>query len=177
MTWQTKNNWTPSLLTMMALLTSGCTAQELAPKSTQHLLPETAEIKTVDPSKGLFVKNENLKPIYFESGQSQLDPKLKEMVKPNVDWLKENLPLQIQVAGYSDGRGTPEQNLATGQRRAAALRDFYVSMGIPRSRISTVSYGQEEPVCFDQTDECQAQNRRADTLIENKSSLTARLAS
>jgi peptidoglycan-associated lipoprotein len=158
-----------AVLAATSLMSTGCTAHEITPTSTAQpaAVPESRNATPVKNT--LYVKNENLRPVFFESGKTQLDPKSMEELKVNVDWLKENLPMQIQVAGYSDGRGTPEQNLATGQRRAAALRDFYVAMGIPRSRIATVSLGQEEPVCFEMTDECQAQNRRAETLIENKS--------
>jgi peptidoglycan-associated lipoprotein len=149
-----------SALLVLAAVATGCTAHDKQTKA----VTETTQVATATP----YVKNENLQPIYFEAGKSQLEGTSMETLKSNVDWLKVNMPARIQVAGFSDGRGTPEQNLAVGQRRAAALRDYYASMGIPRSRISTISFGQEEPVCFDMSDECQAKNRRADTLIENK---------
>ena len=156
-----------SLMLLNTCLATGCRAQEA--KSSQAAPPAAVQSASIAAQTDLFVKNENLQPVYFDSGKSQLDPSGMNALKTNVDWLKKNLPMQIEVAGYSDGRGTPEQNLAVGQRRAAALRDFYVSMGIPRSRISTVTLGQEEPVCYEQTDDCQAKNRRVETLIENKS--------
>jgi peptidoglycan-associated lipoprotein len=159
-----------TLLVLLSLtaITSGCAAQESLPKSSQ--LPSPAvQTAAIAAQTDLFVKNENLQTIYFESGKSTLDPKGMEIAKKNVEWLKPNLPSHLEVGGYSDGRGTPEQNLATGQRRASSLRDFYVKMGIPRSRISTVSFGEEEPECFEDTEECSAKNRRVETLIENKS--------
>jgi len=155
-------------LLLSTLLTTGCTAHELSSDTAQ--VPPAAQVAQSNPvlPEGLFVKNENLEPAYFARGQYDLHEASMEKLKGNVDWLKKNMPLHIEVAGYSDGLGTPEQNLAVGQRRAAALRDFYVAMGIPRSRISTLTMGQEEPVCFAQTEECRSQNRRAETLIENK---------
>src|SRR5262245_60191129 len=115
--------------------------------------PASAEATAGKPSSSLFIRREDLRPVYFASGQWQLNSGTMQMLKENIDVLKNNMPAHILIAGYSDGLGTAEQNLAMGQRRAAALRDFYVSMGIPRSRISTVSYGQEEPLCFEETEE------------------------
>jgi peptidoglycan-associated lipoprotein len=153
--------YTALALLALTALSAGCTAQESQLKTAQ------ADVTAAAPYRP-YLNNENLQSVYFEAGKSQLDPKSMEALKANVDWLKDNMPSRIQVAGFSDGKGTPEQNLAVGQRRAASLREFYVAMGVPRSRISTITYGQEEPVCFEQTEECQAKNRRADTLIENK---------
>ncbi len=159
--------WVLTSLVLGALLPLGCSAQEANTKTSLAAPPpEAKETLATSPNK-MFVTSEHLAPVFFDKG-SQMDEKALAQLKANVDWLKEDLPAQIEVAGFSDNRGTPEQNLAVGQRRAAALRDYYVSMGIPRSRIVTVSYGQEQPVCFESTDECLAKNRRADTYIENK---------
>jgi peptidoglycan-associated lipoprotein len=168
----------PALLLFTSLLTSGCTAQEIAPKVSNTPIAASASslADAVPPPKigsgaapgDLFAREDHLQTVSFEPAKSQLDPKAQEVLKGNVDWLKWNMPLHIQVAGFSDSAGSPDQNLAVGQRRAAAVRDYYVAMGIPRSRISTISYGQEEPLCFDQTEECRAKNRRVDTLIDNK---------
>jgi peptidoglycan-associated lipoprotein len=159
-----------SVVALSLFAAAACGAQGNKPNAAATL-PPSSETGSQLPAAhdGLFVRNDNLKIAYFESGQSLLSDKAKAELKSNVDWLKQNLPLQIVVAGYSDGRGTPEQNLAVGQRRAATLRDYYVAMGIPRSRISTTSLGQEEPVCFEPTEECAWKNRRVETLIENKS--------
>ncbi len=154
------------LLSLAALLSAGCSSNEVKPDAAR--VPASKTPTSSATIEGLFAKSENLRPVYFPSGGWELNTGTMQMLKENVDWLKKNMPLHILVAGYSDGQGTPEQNLSMGQRRASALRDFYVSMGIPRSRMSTVTYGQEEPVCFEATEECQAQNRRVETLIENK---------
>lgn len=153
-----------SLAALPAFIATGCTAHETSPKTAQTITTNSLASDTTD----LFIRNENLQTVYFENGKSEINPAAIAPLRANVDWLKKNLPLHIEVAGYSDGHGTPEQNLAMGQRRAASLRDYYVAMGIPRSRISTITLGQEEPVCMEQTEECAGKNRRAETLIENK---------
>lgn len=154
------------LLSLAALLHPGCSAQEV--KSDLAQSPKTVTTPAALLSDGLFIKTDELRPVYFASGGWELNTGTMQMLKENVDALKKNMPRHILIAGYSDGQGSPEQNLSMGQRRASALRDFYVSMGIPRSRISTMTYGQEEPVCFENTEECKAQNRRVETLIVSR---------
>jgi peptidoglycan-associated lipoprotein len=156
---------TLSLLVLTALAASGCTAQPVATKTALNI---AAPEHPADSPGDLFVHDDHLETVFFESAKAEPDAKALQVMKGNVDWLKLNMPLHIEIAGYSDGLGTPEQNLRMGQRRAAALRDYYVTMGIPRSRISTITLGQEEPVCLEQTEECHAKNRRADTRIDNK---------
>ena len=73
---------------------------------------------------------------------------------------------KILIEGHCDDRGTIEYNLALGERRAKATRDYLVTAGIDASRITTVSYGKERPVCTGQTEECWAQNRRAAFLVK-----------
>ena len=77
----------------------------------------------------------------------------------------ENMPAKILIEGHCDDRGTNEYNLALGDRRAKSVRDYLVALGIASNRIETISYGEEEPLCTDQTEECWAKNRRAHFII------------
>jgi peptidoglycan-associated lipoprotein len=63
------------------------------------------------------------------------------------------------IEGHADSRGTSEYNLALGERRAAAVRDYLVSLGVSADRVSTVSKGKEQPFCKEETETCWAQNR------------------
>jgi peptidoglycan-associated lipoprotein len=75
---------------------------------------------------------------------------------------------QVQIEGHCDSRGTSEYNLALGERRAAAVKDYLVSLGVPAERISTVSKGEEQPFCADETESCWQQNRRGHFIITAK---------
>jgi peptidoglycan-associated lipoprotein len=72
----------------------------------------------------------------------------------------------VLIEGHCDERGTNEYNLALGERRARAARDYLTSAGVPESRITIVSYGEERPLCTERTEVCWAQNRRAHFLIK-----------
>ena len=73
--------------------------------------------------------------------------------------------LTFTIEGHADERGTREYNLALGGRRANAAKDYLVSLGVAPSRLNTVSYGKERPVCLDSSESCWSQNRRAVTVI------------
>ncbi len=73
------------------------------------------------------------------------------------------------MEGHCDERGTVEYNLALGERRARAAHDYLVSLGVPASRLKTVSYGKEAPLCRDSNEDCWARNRRAHFTMTGKS--------
>ena len=100
-----------------------------------------------------------LKDIYFDFDRADLRPDARETLKVNAQWLKDNPTATVQVEGHCDERGTAEYNLALGARRAQAAKDYLVTLGIPEQRISTISYGQELPVCTEHNEECWQKNR------------------
>jgi peptidoglycan-associated lipoprotein len=75
-------------------------------------------------------------------------------------FLKQNSNLRFTVEGHCDERGSEEYNLALGDRRANAVKQYLVGQGIAESRLSSVSYGEERPVCSEQTESCYQRNRR-----------------
>ena len=101
-----------------------------------------------------------MKEVYFAFDQYDLDPEDRATLRANADWLKKNPAARIEIEGHSDERGTNEYNLALGAKRAQAAKDYLVSLGIPASRISTISYGEEIPVCRSQGEACWQKNRR-----------------
>jgi peptidoglycan-associated lipoprotein len=100
-----------------------------------------------------------LKDIYFDFDKADLRPDARETLKANAQWLKDNPSVTVQIEGHCDERGTAEYNLALGARRAQAAKDYLVTLGIPEQRISTISYGQEVPVCTEHNEECWQKNR------------------
>jgi len=92
----------------------------------------------------------------------------RSILQKNADWLKRWTSVRITIEGHADSRGTNEYNLALGERRAAAARDYLVGLGIPASRISIVSKGEEDPLCQEEIESCWSQNRRGHFVITAK---------
>jgi peptidoglycan-associated lipoprotein len=102
-----------------------------------------------------------LKDIYFQFDSINLNSDAEEILKRNADWLKANPKVRVEVEGHCDDIGSAEYNLALGAKRAQAAKDFLVNAGIASERLVTISYGKEAPACFEQTETCRVQNRRA----------------
>jgi peptidoglycan-associated lipoprotein len=101
-----------------------------------------------------------LKDIHFSFDRYDLEGEARETLKANADWLKKNPAARVEVEGHCDERGTNEYNLALGAKRAQAAKDYLVSLGIATERLSTISYGEEIPVCTEHNESCWQQNRR-----------------
>ncbi len=99
--------------------------------------------------------------IHFGYDDSSLTEESKKQLKDNVDWMKKNSNLDMQVEGHCDERGSTEYNLALGDRRAKSVKTYLVTMGIAANRIRTVSYGKEKKVDTGDSDAAHAKNRRA----------------
>jgi peptidoglycan-associated lipoprotein len=97
--------------------------------------------------------------IYFAFDKYDLDGKSKGKLKTLAGILSKN-SVPLTVEGNCDERGTKEYNLALGDKRASAAKQYLISLGISSSRISTISYGKEKPVCTESTEACWAKNRR-----------------
>jgi peptidoglycan-associated lipoprotein len=106
-----------------------------------------------------------LKDIFFGFDRYDLETEARSTLKANADWLKKNPAARIEIEGHCDERGTNEYNLALGAKRAQAAKDYLVTLGIATERLSTISYGEEIPVCKEQSESCWRQNRRARFVI------------
>ena len=105
---------------------------------------------------------------YFDYDQSDLREDARTALAADAEWLKKYPSVQILIEGHCDERGTGNYNLALGDRRANAAKEYLVSLGIDGSRIKTVSYGEERPFCTDSNESCWQQNRRAHLVITAK---------
>jgi len=101
-----------------------------------------------------------LKPIYFDFDKSVLRPEAQAILRKKAEWLMANTKFSIMIEGHCDERGTNEYNLALGERRAIAAKNFLVSMGVSMDRVSTISYGEEKPADPGHNDKAWAKNRR-----------------
>jgi peptidoglycan-associated lipoprotein len=98
--------------------------------------------------------------IYFDFDRYSIRPGDAEILKKNLDWLKANANTKVRIEGNCDERGTVEYNLALGQKRADAAKNYLVGLGTDGKRLDTISYGKERPVCTEHNEGCWAQNRR-----------------
>ncbi len=108
--------------------------------------------------------------VHFELDKATLSADNRKIVEANAQAIKAAAAnvsnYQVVVEGNCDDRGTTAYNIALGQKRAEEVKAYYVRLGIPANKVATVSYGEEKPVCYEATQSCWAQNRRADTLLQ-----------
>lgn len=111
--------------------------------------------------KGQVAGTGPLKDVNFNFDSAELSESARAILKANADWLKGNPTARVQIEGHCDERGTADYNMALGAKRAQAAMDYLTTLGIAGNRLSTISYGEEIPVCKDKNEECWAKNRRA----------------
>ena len=105
--------------------------------------------------------------VFFAFDSSALSAEATAALDTQVNWLRNHPETNVIVQGYCDERGTREYNLALGERRANAVKQYLVSQGIAEHRISTISYGKERPAVFGSNVAAWAQNRRAVTVVSS----------
>jgi peptidoglycan-associated lipoprotein len=118
------------------------------------------------PSPKEFQETSALRDVHFDFDRYEVRSQDKPVFDDNAKWLKSNTAAMLLIEGHCDERGTNEYNLALGERRAKATRDYLVSLGIDGGRISVISYGAERPLCTERTEACWAQNRRSHFLVK-----------
>ena len=121
---------------------------------------------TARPAPRDFMAIAALKDINFDFDKYDIRPGDAKTLDANAGWLKDNAKNLVLIEGHCDERGTPEYNLALGERRAKATMSYLVAQGVQASRISIVSYGEERPLCKEHGEACWAKNRRAHFLIK-----------
>jgi peptidoglycan-associated lipoprotein len=102
----------------------------------------------------------NVQTVYFDYDRADIRPDQVAHLQASARFLSQNATLQFTVSGHADERGSQEYNIGLGDRRANAVRQFLVAQGVPASRIETVSFGEERPVCTQSGETCWSQNRR-----------------
>ena len=99
--------------------------------------------------------------IYFDYDKSKVEAKYLEFLQAHADFLVKNPGTTVTIEGHCDERGTPEYNIALGERRAKAVSQYLQSLGVMSSQMTTVSYGEEKPLDLSRTTEGFSKNRRA----------------
>ena len=103
--------------------------------------------------------------VFFGYNSSELDSDAQQLLQDQAAWLKQYSDKSITIEGHCDERGTREYNLALGEQRAQAVKNWLVLLGIDSSRLSTISYGKERPAVIGSNDGAWSQNRRSVTSI------------
>ena len=106
--------------------------------------------------------------VFFLYDSSTISEEGRATLQKNMEWLRKWTGTRVLVEGHCDSRGTPEYNLALGEQRAASVRDYLVSLGLPADRVTIVSKGEEQPFCTEEAESCFSQNRRGHFLITAK---------
>jgi peptidoglycan-associated lipoprotein len=103
--------------------------------------------------------------VHFDYDQYAVRPEDRAILQKQAAWLLKYPAVRVRIEGHCDERGTRDYNLALGARRAEAVKDYLASLGVPRARLDTISYGKERPVCVQSDESCWARNRRGVTTI------------
>jgi len=109
-----------------------------------------------------------LSDVFFDLDQATIRDEARGLLQKDVDWLKRWSGTRITVEGHCDERGSTEYNLALGERRANAVREYLMALGVPGTRVQIVSKGKESPFCSESNEGCWQQNRRGHFIITAK---------
>ncbi len=107
-----------------------------------------------------------LRDVNFNFDRADLRPDAREILKNNAAWLKTNPQAKVEIEGHCDERGTNEYNLALGAKRAESIKRYLMDLGISPNLLSTISYGEELPLCKEQNETCWAKNRRGHFVVK-----------
>ncbi|MBE0597121.1 MAG: peptidoglycan-associated lipoprotein Pal [Desulfuromonadales bacterium] len=114
---------------------------------------------------GMGQASADLQPIFFEFDQYTLSPQARQTLADNAAFLRSRSTVNVLIEGHCDERGSDEYNLALGERRARATRDYLASLGVAPERLSIISYGEERPLEQGSNEAAYAKNRRAEFRI------------
>ena len=138
------------------------------PVATAPALPPAAPSEPSKTTSQDFVEEPALKDVLFDPGHTDIGRHGLAIMKANAGWLTEHADRLVLIEGHTDYQGTPEANKVVAEKRAIAARDYLVKAGISETRIQTVSYGSDHPVCTQKTAACAARNRRVHFLVKSQ---------
>lgn len=150
----------------MALGMAACANKELQPDSAS-LGPGGQRVPATPGSQRDFTQNVG-DIVYFSTDSTDLTPEAQQTLTGQARWLQQYSQYTITIEGHADERGTREYNIALGAKRAQVVRDFLVRNGVNQQRVRTISFGKERPVAVCNDISCWSQNRRAQTVLNNR---------
>ncbi len=169
-----------AIASVVAVSAAGCrkqqapaTAADLTPSPAPERVaaappPATPEPAPVDPWSGdlesinaYIAAHGLLDDVYFDYDRAELRQDARESLAKNNRFLHEHPEFVVAIEGHCDERGTTDYNLALGQSRAGSAKDYLSQLGSDPTKLQTISYGKERPVCIDPSEQCWWRNRRA----------------
>lgn len=155
----------------VTVISTGCsrkTTPETEPRDRTQPPPVTTTEPAEDPNAAAEAERQRFEramvdlrePIYFDFDRSELRPEAREILRRKAEVLRSFPEVRVRIEGHADERGTVEYNLALGERRADAARQFLIDLGLDSDRITTVSYGEERPAVEGQNEAAWSRNRR-----------------
>ena len=135
------------------------------PDTTGGTTADDAELVELPAMQADLIAKAGSDTIYFGTDEYQIDAQSQATLAAQARWMLANPNVRASIEGHADERGTREYNIALGERRANASRDYLISQGVPANRLLTVSWGKERPVATGSTEQAWAQNRRAVTVV------------
>lgn len=177
------------LILLLMISIAGCAKKQLTAPEKPAVTKESAAKETAEPVKKETVK-EVVEPKTAKLEETSAASRVEEAfvlqdalfdydkydiradARPALDsaasFLKKNAKLNVVIEGHCDERGTNEYNLALGEKRAKAVKDYLTSLAIMPARMSVMTYGEEKPVCTEQNENCWQKNRRAHFVVTGK---------
>ena len=152
-----------SLLLVGLLLISGCETIGGASSSSDSPSFEYGDSKQANLQA--YLQNEIGDRVYFDTDKHNINSAAAFVLESQANWIKSTPGFKIIIEGHCDERGTRDYNLALGDRRSNAVKDFLVSLGVDAARIDVISYGKERPAAEGSTSEAWSENRRAVTIV------------
>ncbi len=152
-----------------ATIAAACSSTPEAPPRAFESTPEPEPI--FEPAESTLSMQEQLTQasgadrVFFDFDSFVVKPEAREVLRAHADWLNQNPGISVRIEGNCDERGTREYNLALGARRANAVRDYLVGLGVDPSRVNTISYGKDRPLDPNSNELAWATNRNARTFI------------
>jgi peptidoglycan-associated lipoprotein len=158
-----------SLLAAVLLMAAACKqnpemSSTAGGASTAATPPATMAEGPAKGSKEDFIQNVGDR-VYFDFDKSNIKPEGQQTLEKQATWLKQYPNVTVTIEGHCDERGTREYNLALGNRRANAVKDALVALGVAANRIQTISYGKDRPIVVGSNEAAWAQNRVGITVI------------
>ncbi len=164
-------------LAAVALAASGCARRAPPPDTAgpvdqvpvgpggEVVAPGDVELTELPAAQADLIAKAGSDTVYFGTDEYSLDSAAQATLAAQARWMLENPNVRASIEGHADERGTREYNMALGERRANAARDFLAAQGVPPHRLLVTSWGKERPVAIGSNEEAWAQNRRAVTVL------------
>jgi peptidoglycan-associated lipoprotein len=164
-----------ALVSALALAVAGCAKKKVeelpppppaaAPAPAPETPPPPVQSGPIPGTRADFVAQAGSDTIHFDTDMYNIDAEDQDILTRQAAWLQKYPNVTATIEGHCDERGTREYNLALGERRANATKNFLVNAGVAASRLSVISYGKERPIATGSDEASWAQNRRAVTVV------------